>query len=260
VLSFVEDKFAPDKEETYMRRHPFRALILAAALATLAVPVFNLAPMASACSTATCSSSGGSTGLVDSYFSQLTVGTPTTVCGEVMLTGEHNYAFTCDLTFGISDLRGNNEGFVASVSSGGFTNSLAWDSVTGMPVTIPPGDITNSGVISTTPISCVGTLPGVSCETEYPLLGTVGAPLSASSPLPIIVGCPTQEEGEGTYSNAVALDVLVPAGTPEGEVFAKHALSWTGTFTVTVTESPSIYPNPGAINFVGLGCPAGSSA
>src|ERR671930_2028839 len=121
-------------------RYALRTLILAGALVALSVPVFSVTHSASACSLNGCTISVTGSGTIDSYFSPLEVGTPTIVCDEVQLSGEHNNYFSgCDLTFSTLDPRGNNEGFVVSVSSGGFSSSLAFDSATGKFVNIPAG-------------------------------------------------------------------------------------------------------------------------
>src|SRR5919199_3973514 len=123
-------------------RYAFRTLILAGALVALSVPVFSVTHSVSACSNPNCSTSSTASGTIDTYFSPLEVSTPTIVCDEVQLSGEHNNYFSgCDLTFTTLDPRGNNQGFVVSVASGGFSSSLAFDSATGAVVNIPAGDL-----------------------------------------------------------------------------------------------------------------------
>ena len=108
-------------------RNAFRTLILAGALVALSVPVFSVTHAASACSTgSTCKTTSWGSGTIDSYFSPLEVDPPTIVCDELELKGElRYYSSYCDLTFTTLDPRGNNEGFLVSVSSHGFWNNLA---------------------------------------------------------------------------------------------------------------------------------------
>src|SRR5438045_3900629 len=125
-------------------RYTFRTLILAGALVALSVPVFSVTHSASACSTPSCSTKSTGNGTIDTYFSPLEVGAPTIVCNEVLLNGEHHngiYFSSCSLNFATLDPRGNNTGFLVSVSSEGFSSGLAYDSATGTLVNIPAGDL-----------------------------------------------------------------------------------------------------------------------
>jgi hypothetical protein len=233
-------------------RHAFRTLILASALVALSVPVFSVTHSVSACSNPDCSTSSTGSGTIDIYFSPLEVGTPTIVCDEVQLSGEHNNYFSgCDLTFHTLDPRGNNEGFLVSVSSDGFSNSLAYDSATGQHVKIPAGDLTfaEADAVLT---HCFGVLPGVACENVKAVKGNYGRTLSKGS-LPVLVGCPIEAIGKGRWHNHVRLNLTVP-DSDVGLIFGEDALSWTGNFTVTLSEGPSI-------DFVGtFGCRSATSS
>ena len=220
-------------------RYTFRTLILAGALVALSVPVFSVTHNASACSNPGCSTSSTGNATIDSYFSPLEVDTPTIVCDEVQLSGEHNNYFSgCDLTFGTLDPRGNNEGFLVSVSSGGFSNSLAHDSVTRTSVNIPAGDLTFAKA-ETVLTHCYGLTPGPACEDVKAISGNYGRTLSSSSSLPVLVACPADETGKGRWANHVRLNLTVP-DTGVGLIFGEDALSWTGNFTVTLSEGPGI--------------------
>ena len=234
-------------------QYAFRTLILAGALVALSVPVFSVTHSVSACSNSGCSISSTGSGTIDVYFSPLAVGAPTIVCDEVQLSGEHNNYFSgCDLTFHTLDPRGNNDGFVVSVSSDGFSNSLAFDSATGQHVKIPAGDLTfaEADAVLT---HCFGVFPSVACEDVTAVTGKYGSTLSSTSSLPVLVGCPKEAIGKGRWQNHVRFNLTVP-DKDVGLIFGEDALSWTGDFTVTLSEGPSI-------DFVGtFGCRSATSS
>ena len=219
-------------------RNVFRMLILAGALVALSVPVFSVTHIASACSNPDCFTQSTGIGTIDSYFSPLEVDPPTIVCDELELKGElRYYSSYCDLTFTTLDPRGNNEGFLVSVSSTGFWNKLAYDSATGSPVKIPARYLTFAEADATL-THCYGLTPSVACELVGPLTGYYGRSLS-STPLPVLVACPSDTTGKGQWANHVRLNLAVPdAGV--GLIFGADALSWYGDFTVTLSEGPSI--------------------
>jgi hypothetical protein len=234
-------------------RYAFRTLILASALVALSVPVFSVTHSVWACSNPDCTTSATGSGMLDTYFSPLEVSAPTIVCDEVQLSGEHpNYFSGCDLTFSTLDPRGNNEGFVVSMSSDGFSNSLAYDSATGQHVKIPAGDLTfaEADAVLT---HCFGVLPGVACENVTAVTGKYGRTLSSTSSLPVLVGCPIEAIGKGRWHNHVRFNLTVP-DKDVGLIFGEDPLSWTGNFTVTLSEGPSI-------DFVGtFGCRSATSS
>jgi hypothetical protein len=219
-------------------RYAFRTLILAGALVALSVPVFSVTNSVSACSQR-CTTSASGSGTIDSYFSPLEVDPPTIVCDEMQLSGAHNnYYSGCDLTFTTLDPRGNNTGFLVSVASGGFWNSLAYDSATGKHVNIPAGDLTFAEADATL-AHCYGLLPGLACEYVGPLTSNYGRTLSSTSSLPVLVACPANATGKGRWANHVRLNLTVPdAGV--GLIFGADALNWTGDFTVTLSEGPDV--------------------
>ena len=221
-------------------RNVFRMLILAGALVALSVPVFSVTHSASACSLTNCTTSVKGSGTIDTYFSPLEVDAPTIVCDEVRLNGEHhdgNYYSGCNLTFTTLDPRGNNEGFLVSVSSNGFWSNLAYDSVTGKRVNIPARDLSFTEADATL-THCYGLTPSVACELVGPLTGYYGRSLS-STPLPVLVACPSDTTGKGRWANHVRLNLAVPdAGV--GLIFGADALSWYGDFTVTLSEGPGV--------------------
>jgi hypothetical protein len=219
-------------------RYALRTLILAGALVALSVPVFSVTHSVAACSNPDCTTSATGSGMIDTYFSPLEVSAPTIVCDEVQLSGEHpNYFSGCDLTFTTLDPRGNNQGFVVSVSSGGFSSSLAFDSATGKFVNIPAGALTfvQADAVLT---HCYGIFFGLACENVKAVTGNYGRTLSSTS-LPVLVACPANATGKGQWANHVRLNLTVPdAGV--GLIFGEDALSWTGNFTVTLSEGPTI--------------------
>ena len=221
-------------------RYAFRTLILVGALVALSVPVSSVIHSASACSNPGCTTKRTGNGTIDTYFSPLEVGTPIIVCKELRLNGEHhndNYYSSCYLTFTTLDPRGNNQGFVVSVSSGGFSSSLAFDSATGKFVNIPAGALTfvQADAVLT---HCYGIFFGLACENVKAVTGNYGRTLSSSS-LPVLVACPANASGKGQWANHVRLNLTVPdAGV--GLIFGEDALSWTGNFTVTLSEGPTI--------------------
>jgi hypothetical protein len=221
-------------------RNAFRTLILAGALVALSVPVFSVTQthIASACSNRDCFTQSTGSGTIDSYFSPLEVDPPTIVCDELQLQGEHPYYYGgCDLNFTTLDPRGNNEGFLVSVSSNGFWSNLAYDSVTGKRVNIPARDLSFKEADATL-THCYGLTSTVACEPVGALTDYYGRSLS-STPLPVLVACPSDTTGKGRWANHVRLDLAVPdAGV--GLIFGADALSWYGDFTVTLSEGPDV--------------------
>jgi hypothetical protein len=219
-------------------RNVFRMLILAGALVALSVPVFSVTHIASACSNPDCRTWATGSGTIDSYFSPLEVDPPTIVCDELELSGEQRYYSSyCDLTFTTLDPRGNNEGFLVSVSSHGFWNNLAYDSATGKSVNIPARDLSFEEADATL-THCYGLTSTVACEPVGALTSNYGRSLS-SAPLPVLVACPSDTTGKGQWANHLGLKLAVPdAGV--GLIFGADALSWYGDFTVTLSEGPSI--------------------
>jgi hypothetical protein len=230
-------------------RYAFRTLILASALIALSVPVFSVTHSASACSTPNCTASAKGSGTIDTYFSPLEVDTPTIVCSEVRLNGEHhkgNYFSFCNLAFATRDPRGNNAGFVVSVASDGFSSPQAYDSVTGALVKIPAGDLAFAGANAVL-TNCYGLRPGLACENVKAVADNYGKTLDA--PLAVLVACPANVTGKGLWANYVQLNLAIP-DEKVGLIFGAEALKWIGNFTVTLSEDP-------IIDYTGTyGCPA----
>jgi len=243
------------KKMRLRRHHLGRHLAILVAILVLAIPTLTAPMPATACSNPGCSTSSSGTTLLESFFSPLSVSVNSTVCNEFALSGQRDITVPCFVTYTLHDPRGNNEGFLVLVATSGFTNSLAVDTVTGAPVVIPPSDIslTSSNATLT---NCFGLrAPITTCEIPRPITTSVGMVIPGTPPgLPILVGCPTQEVGEGVYAGTITSTVHLPLGTPENEVFGKYPLSWSGTFTITVQEGP-------AVPFVStFGCSAANSA
>jgi hypothetical protein len=231
-------------------RYAFRTLILAGALVALSVPVFSVTHSVSACSTPNCTVKSTGNGMIDSYFSPLEVGAPIIICNEVQLNGEHhngNYFSSCSLNFTTLDPRGNNTGFLVSVSSDGFSSSLAYDSATGNLVKIPAGNLALAEADAQL-THCYGLTASVACENVKAVTGNYGKLLSSTSSLPVLVACPADVTGKGQWNNHVQLNLTVSDATGVGMIFGAEALKWTGNFTVTLSEGPTI-------DFTGNGCP-----
>jgi hypothetical protein len=125
------------------------------------------------------------------------------------------------------------------VSSGGFTNSLAYDSATGKHVNIPAGDLTFAEADATL-THCYGLTSSVKCEYVGPLTGNYGRTLSSTSSLPVLVACPANATGMGRWHNHVQLNLTVSDATGAGMIFGADALNWIGDFTVTLSEGPDV--------------------
>jgi hypothetical protein len=231
-----------------IRRLARRALILAAALVTLAVPVFHVTrtpgfsviPTASACSNVSCVITATNSAQIETFVSPITVTSPAfefpveratsaQVMGPLSLTGT--------VGFTVYDLRGNNQGWVASLTTSGFTNSL-------FPLSaIPASAFTVRGTPSVT-TTCLGPMAcgkglGVASTTDLSTVPNVA------------VECPLEAIGEGVYAVTVPLNLTIPNGPPgfTAEKVASYPGSWLGTFTVGVMEGQPLS------SFTAFGCP-----
>jgi len=227
------------EEKKDMHRTLVRWVILASALVVLVVPAVN-APFpiaglpgpsaASACSNPGCVITGTVTGAIDTYYSPITLSVTSLVIAEHPLAGQPTGALTLPgtLSLSINDRRGNNQGFVVSVSSGGFATRLS-------STTIPGSAVAVNGVNATT-AACLG-VGSMLCSSIIPLVGAYGKTLE--NPVAVAAECPTANIGMGLYNVGVNLNVGLNGTT--AEVFGFAPASWYGTFNVMVDESaPSV--------------------
>jgi hypothetical protein len=219
-----------------MPRHcVLRVVVLAGVLATLALPTATLslpggfqAPQtASACSNPGCVITGTVTGDIDTYYSPITLSVTSVVIAEHQLSGQPVSSVSVipgTLSISINDRRGNNEGFVVSVSSNGFSTGLST-------TTIPPSSVTVSNVSSTL-AACLG-VGNIACAPVIALATSYGK--SLDSPVSIAAQCPSANIGMGLYNIGVGLNVGLSGST--AEVFDFAPASWSGSFNVAVDES-----------------------
>jgi len=133
------------------------------------------------------------------------------------------------------DGRGSNSGFIVSVTAHDFTSSAST-------ATIPARDVTISGAPSVA-MACFGPY---GCSPALPYPGHVGAALDTS--VPVAIECPLGSIGAGDYAVDVPLAIALPGDL--ARAFASNPSSWTGSFTVSVTEGLDVN------SFQTYGCPA----
>jgi hypothetical protein len=217
-----------------MRRLALRALILAAALTTLAVPVFRMSgtpgssviSTASACSVPGCVFTSTVTGAFNTFFSPITITVSSVTMQEFHLHGEQTTGVSLPgtLTLSVNDLRGNNEGFVVSVSSGGFSCTVP-NFCTG--TAIAASDLSVSSVTASL-ASCIGM-----CAAITGLSSAVGKTLDM--PVAVAAQCPAELIGLGLYNISVGYTASLSAS--EAEAFTFFPASYSGTFSLSVDES-----------------------
>ena len=237
-----------------MRRLAVRVLILAAALTTLAVPVFHVAgppgwgaiPTASACSNVGCVISSTIPSQIETFVSPITVSATTATFAERATSAQATgpLTLTGSVGFTVYDLRGNNQGWVASLTSSGFSSSLFPFS------TIPASALTVSG-LPTVAMTCLGPLGPGGANTCGPGRG-VTSTVDLSMVPAVAVECPTEAIGEGAYAVSVPLLLTIPNGPPgfQAEKFGSYPASWFGNFTVGIMEGQPVS------SFGAYGCPA----
>jgi hypothetical protein len=148
------------------------------------------------------------------------------VIAEHQLSGQPASAISVPATLSLSvnDRRGNNQGFVVSVSSNGFSTRLS-------STAIPPSSVTVSNVSSTL-AACLG-VGNISCSPVIPLPTSYGKSLDGL--VSIAAQCPSANIGMGIYNIGVGLNVGLTGST--AEVFDFAPASWYGSFNVAVDES-----------------------
>jgi hypothetical protein len=236
-----------------MRRLAFRTLIASAALVAMTAPFAGGASgpaswifsSASACSNPGCIVITSTTGVIDTYVSPITITAASNTFDERATTAQAS-SITLGGTVGFTvlDPRGNNEGWVASLTSTGFSSSL-------FPLLpIPASDITVSGV-PTVLETCYGPYD---CGAGVGVDST-GVGLDPFVGVPVAAECPAEAIGEGQYAVVVPLSVTV-TGLP-AEKLGSYPASWFANFGISVDESPAqVGPTS---PYPGYGCPAFSA-
>lgn len=218
-----------------MRRLVLRALILAAALVALAVPVFRVTgtpgfsaiPTASACSVSGCVLTNTTSTTFNTFFSPITVSVSSNV--EVQLHGELTSGATIPgtLTIAVNDLRGNNEGFEVSLESNGFTCTVANLGNFCSGTAVAASDIAVTSVAAST-ASCIGFCAAITADST-----AVGSTLD--SLVEVATQCPAELVGLGLYDINVGWTATLSAA--EAEALSFFPASYDASWTVTVDES-----------------------
>lgn len=224
-------------------RIPFRvrALMLACILTVLSVPAFGTVQRAAACSNPGCVITVTSPGQIDTYVSPISVSAVTSTFAERATTSQvPSLTIPGTLGFTVMDLRGNNQGFIASVTSSSFTSSL-----------FPLLPISNTAVlVAGTPsvtLTCYGPY---SCAPGQGVASSAGSTLDKDPA--VAVECPIASIGEGQYAVSVPLKIGVDGLT--AEKLGSYPASYYGTFTVSIAEGQPL------ATFSGYGCSTGLSA
>ena len=231
-----------------MRRLAVRALIASAALVAMTAPFTGgsfFSNSASACSNPDCVVTTTTGGAIDTFVSPITITASSSTFAERATTAQTAaFSLTGTLGFTVLDPRGNNEGWVASVTSSGFSSSL-------FPLLpIGPGNI----VVSGTPMNLLTCYGPYGCGMGVGIASSVGSNLG--SPVPVAAECPAESIGEGQYAVVVPLTVNVSG--LQAEKLGSYPASWFATFGISVDESPVQF---GAGSpYAGYGCPAFSPA
>ena len=175
-----------------MHKSITRTLVLVAAIVAMSIPVFSV-QRASACDVNSLNNCSGTTtvvGIGDTVTSPMTYTVSTPAFSETMLAGEVPYNVAGSLSIALSDMRGNNEGFVVQLSANAGT-------APGANVSIPGSDYT---VTSSTAANgfCGVSYTGGMCSilTGIVPAGNLGTPQT--------IGCagflPGGQEGYGMYT------------------------------------------------------------
>jgi hypothetical protein len=208
---------------------------MACAFLGMSIPVFGTAHTAMACSNAGCVTTVTSPSQIDTYVSPISVTAVTSTFLERATTSQvASVSIPGSLGFTVMDARGNNQGFVASVTSSSFASSL-----------FPLLPISNTAIlVSATPTVTAVCYGPYNCGSGTGLASSVGASLG-SNPA-VAVECPVASMGEGQYAVTVPLSLTVTGLT--AEKLGSYPASYAGTFTVSVAEGQPLS------TFAGYGC------
>jgi hypothetical protein len=223
--NYHADSFQPQKGAKRMRiTHFIRMFALVCAVLALSVPLLSRsAQRAAACSNPGCTVTATTPAEIDSYVSPLSVTSVTATFLERATTAQTQaFSMTGTLAFTVMDARGNNQGFVASITSSNFTSSL-----------FPLLPISNTAILVSGTPNVVSVCYGpYSCGQPRGVNTSVGANMSANPA--VAAECPSASIGEGQYAVTVPLALGVSGLT--AEKLGSYPTSWSGTFTVSVTE------------------------
>jgi hypothetical protein len=223
-----------------MRSRTLRTLTLAAALVVMAVPVFSHST-ASACDVGflnNCVSSTTVSVVGDTNTSPLTFTVSSVAASEVTLAGEVAYTVPMTIGIGISDLRGNNSGFLVQLMANpGVGPGAAVIGPRGGPLTIPATDyylVTTSAFNG----NCVISAPGGTCENIAPIVYTNpgGVNLGTFRNIACADFLPGGQEGYGQFGVAAGMQLRIdPNKDPFlDEVYGTNPKEWVHSFTVQV--------------------------
>jgi len=189
----------------------------------MSLPAFGAAHTAMACSNPGCVTTKTSPGQIDTYVSPISVTTVTSTFLERATTSQvAAITIPGSLGFTVMDARGNNQGFVASVTSSAFSSSL-----------FPLLPISNTAILVSAAPSVIATCYGpYACGAGVGVASSIGASLGTDPT--VAVECPVASIGEGQYAVTVPLTLSVTGLT--AEKFGSYPASYEGTFTVSVAE------------------------
>jgi hypothetical protein len=212
-----------------------RWLVLACICLGMSISAFGTAQTAMACSNAGCVTTVTSPSQIDTYVSPISVTAVTSTFTERATTSQvPSVSIPGSLGFTVMDARGNNQGFVASVTSSAFTSSL-----------FPLLPISNTAIlVSAVPIVTSVCYGPYNCGAGEGLGTSVGASLGSDPP--VAIECPVASMGEGQYAVTVPLSLTVTGLT--AEKLGSYPASYAGSFTVSVAEGQPLS------TYAGYGC------
>src|SRR5439155_7515551 len=153
----------------------------------------------------------------NTVFSPITVTVTSVTIAEIQLMGEVGTTTTIpgSLTFSVNDRRGNNEGFVLSLMSNGFSCTVP-SVCTGTAIAASDVSVTSLSA-SVAPTTCWPVVPpAFGCGNVSGIMSSVGKTLDTL--VPIYVQCPTEVIGMALYDLPVGFQASLSAA--EAEMFA----------------------------------------
>jgi hypothetical protein len=200
-----------------------RSLVTACIFLGMSISAFATSQPAMACSNAGCVTTVTSPSQIDTYVSPISVTAVTSTFTERATTAQvATVSIPGSLGFTVMDARGNNQGFVASVTSSAFTSTL-----------FPLLPISNTAIlVSAVPAVTAVCYGPYNCGSGQGLSSSLGTSLG-SDPA-VAVECPVASMGEGQYAVTVPLNLTVTGLT--AEKLGSYPASYAGTFTVSVAE------------------------
>ena len=218
-----------------MRRNAFRALVLAGALVALSVPVMSITSVSACTGTeGSCTTDGSISGTVSSYYSGITLQTwpsdevETQLCGQPG-TGDCAIpvVIPASLSFGISDNRGQSQGFLVSVGGSGTSFASAPGTPSSRSITLD-GDAFTIDSVSATNGGCFG-----DCAPITALNSAVGQDMEFS--VPVACQSPTPADlGNAMYG--IGVDYHITLDGQDAENFGLFPGMYVTNVSVSVTE------------------------